>query len=188
MSLENLQVEPVVRVECAEPGGSVIREVRKMNLTPENMRTFWEQARKFKTIFNSEIRDDFQKFVKVLVTQNSDESITPNGLFWVIDDFVGVFYLTNIIPENDAQAHYTFFDGRHRGRIDLVKEMLRYAFEKYGFRRLSVEIPRYKSEKTRNFVEKSLGFRCEGKIRKSAFFDNDWYDSNIYGILREEVL
>jgi len=185
---ENLQAEPVISVMCDEPGGSVVRHVRRMNLTPENMRTFWERARKFKTIFNSEIRDDFQKFVRVLVTQNTDGSLTANGLFWVIDDFVGVFYLTNILIENDAQAHYTFFDGRHKGRIDLVKTMLRYVFETYGFRRLSVEIPKYNTDKTRNFVEKSLGFKCEGKRRKVAYFDGEWFDSNIYGILREEVL
>ena len=160
------------------------------------MKIFWNKARKFRTIFNQEIRDDFEKFVSVILTKRFDEkgniSFVSNGLFWVVDDFVGVFYLTSIQRINgvnsDGLAHYSFFDGRHEGRIDLVRAMLRYAFQTFDFRRLSVEIPKYNTDKTRNFVEKSLRFKCEGKRRKAALFDNEFFDVSLYGILKEEVL
>lgn len=192
MQQENLQAdldnEVILSVECNEPGGSVVRHIREMTFTPNNLRIFWEKARPFKTIFNEEIKDDFQKFVRVIIDTEHKDGPRPNGLFWVVDDFVGAFYVTNIESGGDGLAHYSFFDGRHKGRIDLVKSMMKYFFETYKFRRISVHIPRYNTDKTRNFVEKSLGFKCEGRKRKAAFFDGEWFDINLYGILREEVL
>lgn len=194
MPQENHALEPdldseiLMSIKCDEPGGTVVRNVRRMQLTPANLRIFWEKASRYRTIFNSVIRNDFKQFTRLLLRENSAGEVESTGLFWVVDDFVGVFYMTNIRPELDASVHYSFFDGRHRGRVELTKAMLKYAFERYNFQRLTVEIPRYATDKTRNFVETWLGFRKEGRKRKAALFDGEYFDVNIYGILRSEVL
>jgi RimJ/RimL family protein N-acetyltransferase len=178
---------PILSAECDEPEGKTTRHVYPMVFTPENLRTFWEKARVHRTLFSSEIRDDYKSFINLILRQGRDGSIEATGLFWVVDDFVGIFYMTDIRPESDALVHYSFFDGRHRGRIGLVKQMMKYVFDEYNFRRLTVEIPLYATEKTHNFVHKSLGFKKEGRKRKAALFDNEYFDTNIYGILKEEV-
>lgn len=177
----------VLGAKCDEPEGEVIRHVRLMKMTRENLRTFWEKSKQHKTLFSQEIRDDFEKFVNVIFSQQGKD-LELSGLFWVVDNFVGVFYMTEIRVPFDAMTHYTFFDGRHRGRTNLVKQMLRYLFKTYKFRRLSTEVPLYAKQQTHNFVQKSLGFKHEGRKRKACLFDGEWFDVILYGILREEVL
>ena len=94
--------------------------------------------------------------------------------------------MTDIIPAVDASVHYSFFDGRHKGRAELVKEMLRFGFEKFQFQRMTVQVPLYANQYTRIFIE-SLGFKKEGRKRRAARFKGDWFDVNFYGILPEEL-
>ncbi len=190
---ENLQLEPdlqndpIFSIECEEQDGTVVREVRELQLTHNNLTIFWQRARKFKTLFNKELRDDFKEFVKTLICYDGNGNVTSTGLFYVVDNFVGVFYVTEIRTNGDALAHYSFFDGRHEGRVELVKRMLKYAFDELGFRRLSAEVPKFGNNKTRNFVEKSLGFKYEGTKRAVTLLDGVWYDKAMYGLLKEEL-
>lgn len=180
---------PVLSVKCEEPEGDIIREISPLEFTPNVLKEFWEKARVYRTLFNQEIRNDYDRFLPLILRRGlTKDSIEPTGLFWRVDpNFVGVFYMTNIIAEQDCLAHYTFFDGRHRGRVELCEKMLSYAFNKYNLRRVTVEIPLYATDKTHNFVSKSLGFRKEGRKRKAILFDNEWFDVIVYGLLREEV-
>ncbi len=173
---------------CEEPKRDVTRTVRFMRLSPENLRKFWEKTRQYRTIFSSEIREDYRNFAKVLLRQNSSGGLESTGLFWVVDDMIGVFYMTSIRPEVDALIHYTFLDGRLRGRTTLTKTMLQYAFNTFNFQRLTVELPMYATPKTHNFVLKSLGFKEEGRKRSAVLFDGEWFDVKVYGILKEEAL
>lgn len=195
-----MSVESIVSVTCHEPESDVTRHVYKMPLSLENLKRFWENASKFRTLFTAEINNDFTKFCEIFLHQNGG-TVEANGLVYVIDDFTGVFYMTNIIPSVDASVHYSFFDRRHKGREILIHECLKYAFIHFGFRRLSTEVPlflaptpdkRYAVEDERatgifKFVE-ALGFVKEGRKRKAMLYKNDWFDVNQYGILREEVL
>ena len=137
-------------------------------------------------MFNEEISNDFQKFAELFLYQIGNE-VSLNGLFWVIDDFVGVYYLNHIVPGVDAQVHYSFFDGCQNGRQDLTKKMISYVFERYDFNRLSVSIPCYAVDATPKFVE-NLGFKYEGKKRKLARYNGDWFDVKLYGLLKENHL
>lgn len=177
---------PILAVACPEPGGKKIRYVRRMVFTPENLGTFWERAKKYPTLFSEEIAGDFKKFCEVFLVQVGND-VSVNGLFWVIDDFVGIYYLTHIVPEVDAQVHYSFFDGRQNGREDLTKEMLKYVFNKYNFHRLSAKIPCFAHETTFRFVER-LGFQYEGTIKQGIQFKNDWFNIKIFGLLKENHL
>ena len=167
-------------------------EIRPLIFTPDNLRTFWEKAKQFPVIYGREISGNHNKFVE-LFFDYTQSGLVAKGLFWVLNDFVGVYHLNNITEDVstgtliDAQIHYTFFDRRHHGRVDLCKEMLKFWFKKYEFNRLSAEIPNYTTPQARHFAQ-ACGLSYEGKRRKSALYKGSWYDTNLYGILKSEVL
>lgn len=178
-------MNPILSVECHEPKGVVTRHVYPMKLTRENLAVFWERARKYPTLFTQEIKDDFNKFLNVFVGEENGV-LTARGLLWVIDDFVGVFYATDIQPGSDAVVHFTFFDGRIHGRDILAKRMLSYVFHYYGFRRLTAHVPMFVVPATLHFVER-IGFKKEGRKRKSSYYNGEWFDTIHFGILADEA-
>lgn len=183
--------EAIFQVECDEPDGKITRTVYPLEFTPENIQRFWDCAKQFPSLYGREILSDTEAFTQIFMRTNARGEFELNGLLWVVDDFVGVFYLSDIVVDRDtpvdALVHYTFFDKRHKGRKPLVKQMIRHVFDKYKFQRLSAEVPLYTKEHTRHFII-DLGFHYEGKKLKSAQYKNDWFDTNLYGILREGVL
>lgn len=180
------QARPILTVVCEEPEGAVERCVYQIALSLDNLKSFWHRAKMHRTLFGEEITEDFTKFVNNLVAEGPD-GIVPTGLFWVVDDFVGIYYLTDIEPGVDALVHYSFFDGRHKGRVDLSKAMIKMAFEKYGFVRLSAHLPLYATPVAFKFVEE-VGFKKEGRKRNAVRYKDKWFDTNLYGILREEAV
>lgn len=196
-----MREEPIVSCECNEPGGLVTRHVYPMILTHENLLRFWQQASKFRVLFSDEI-PDFKRFCELFISIDNGDSPRAHGLFWRIDDFVGMFYMTHI-QANDAQIHYTFFDRRQRGRAELCRMMIKYVFDTFHFRRLSSEIPYFRqpnrdekeaSEHNRKkFTFGPFGFACEvgmtpeGRKRKAQYFNGEWWDTQLFGILREET-
>src|SRR3990172_6735102 len=131
-----VQAEPILSIVCKDDDVEVERKVYELPLTEENLKIFWEKVKEHKAIFNTEIRGDFKKFVKIFLREERDGTASSNGLFWVVDDFVGVMYITNIYPMVDALAHVSFFDKRTNERVVLAKAMLRYVFDTYQFHRL----------------------------------------------------
>jgi RimJ/RimL family protein N-acetyltransferase len=181
------RIEPIVTAVCKEKKGDVIRSVRPMPYTIENFSEFWDKARQFKNIFSKEITDNFGAFIENFIHFDPRTNmVTSDCLLWVIDDFVGVYYLTNMYKNEDALVHYTFFDRTHHGRYDLTIKMLNYVFQTYGYHRLSVEIPLYASDYSFKFIE-SLGFKPEGRKRKSIQHNGDWFDVKLFGIFPEDV-
>lgn len=108
----------------------------------------------------------------------------PVGLIWDVDD-VGILTLTSIRPAESALVHFVFWDRVFKGREDLCIGMLEHAFKKYKFNRIQAEIPVY-ARKTMVAAER-VGFIHEGRIRRAAFYNDDWFDVNVYSILPEEV-
>lgn len=169
---------------CHERKQVVTRKVYPMLLTPENIKAFWDKAQGFRTLFGDTLGGDFQKFAEMLISRDDHDNLSANGLFWRVDDFVGVFYMTDI-KVYDAKIHYTFLDRTHWGRQNITRKMIKFVFEKYGFRRLTAEIPCF-ANGTFEFV-KQVGLKQEGRKRMAALFDNEWFDVNCYGVLREEA-
>lgn len=177
----------IMKVNCAEPEGDIVRTVYEMDMTIENLKYYWDKARQFDTLLNKEIQGDFKKFVNLLVYQEG-EKLGTKGLYYVIDDFVGVYNMTNMIPGLDAKVHYSFFDRRHKGREDMSKAMMKYIFEEYRFHRLSVEIPFYSKAKVAfNFVV-SLGFIYEGRKRSAVKYKDQWFDVHLFGMVNHNGL
>jgi RimJ/RimL family protein N-acetyltransferase len=170
---------------CDEPKGSIERSVYLMEMSRENIHILWEKCSQFPILFTSPV-GSFEQFVNRFLYREEGEFL-PRGLVWVLDDFVGIYHLTNIIPGEDALVHYSFFDKRHKGRELISLLMLQYAFNEFSFQRLSVEIPTYAKEFSFNFI-KSLGFKEEGVRRNSAWYQDKWFPKMLFGILRDECL
>lgn len=178
---------PILSVECNERGNVVTRKVYKMELTIETLYRFWNKAKQFPTLFSKSINDNFGEFCAIFISYDQFGQFTANGLLYVIDDFVGVFYMTNINSIDDATVHYTFFDGRLHGRIPLAKEMLAYTFKTFGFHRLSTALPMYVKGHAFAFV-RSIGFKEEGRKRECREYKGELFDECLFGILASEVL
>lgn len=176
-------MEPILRVVCDEPGGNIVRRITPVALTRGKLKTYWDKLSRFPTLFNQHIVS-FEDFVSVFVSENHG-ALQANGLIWEVDD-VGLFFITDIYPAFQATGHFTFWDRRYRGREELVRQMLQYGFEYYGFRRIIAEVPLY-STPTIGFVER-VGFVKEGRYRDYTFYQGEWWDVNLYSVLRREIL
>src|SRR5258708_10158565 len=162
------EVTPIISCECHEREGVVERHVYPMALTPDNLKRFWELTQQFKILFDGEVQN-FKQFCEMFISVDEDyEHIQAHGLFWRIDDFVGLYYMTHI-QSHDAQIHYSFFDRRHHGRQVMTRRIIQHVFNKYGFRRLSAEIP-YCMPQTFQFVEQ-VGLKFEGRKRDAVYYD-----------------
>jgi RimJ/RimL family protein N-acetyltransferase len=177
---------PILSSVCNEKEGSVTRHIYPFIHTKESLNRFFEKSKDLKTIFSKEFFGDFETFMSKFFTRDEKGNPVPQGLFWIVDDFIGMFYLTDIYAGIDASCHYLFFDKKHYGREELTKQMLRYIFDAYKFHRLSVELPNYASQSTRRFIM-NIGFSYEGKKRQSNILNNVWYDTNFYGILKQDL-
>jgi RimJ/RimL family protein N-acetyltransferase len=181
----------MITVTCTDPKkGDTEYHISPLIFSPENLNLFWKKSSKFPTLFNAEVRADFNKFLDIFAGQDSGGKIFAKGLFFRIDTeeepMVGVFYMTDIDLPTEATVHFSFFDGRIRGRIPLAKKMLEYVFKTYDFNRLNAALPVYVVPAAFHFVE-GIGFQKEGRKRRAVSFDNKFFDVILYGILKEEV-
>jgi len=174
----------VLSAVCPEPEGDVEREVWPFSFTREHTQKLYQKASAFPVLFGRPLKSS-EDFLSYFITQNLSGDAEPMGLIWIIDDFVGMFYMNNI-SDIEADVHYSFFDRRHKGREPLVKAMIQHVFKKYDFVRLNVSVPAHAGIRVRIFVEK-CGFRIEGKKRNASWWKGQWFDTYMYGILREEV-
>lgn len=176
----------VLKVVLNEYGKEVERTVTELRITPENLQLLWLKCKDLKVIFGRQLTD-ISEFQNLLMSYDSTRGYVSTSLVYIIDDFLGILSISDIRPLYDANVHFIFFDKVLNGREKLVKEMLRYIFTTYNFQRLSAEIPHYASKRVRHFAN-SVGFVLEGKKRKCSLYENLWFDSSLYGILKSEVI
>lgn len=182
---EAAPVAPIMSVECNEKRGDVMRHVYPVALSVDNLKAMWHQFSKFRTVLGEEVDGDFWKFVSLFVDLEEGKEAKARGLYWRVDDFVGMFYVTDIDIGQDALLHYTFFDRVLKGRTELIVRMLDYIFKRYGFHRVTVEIPAFASPYTLVAAER-IGFVKEGRKRHCRKFDGDYFDVHSFGMLKEE--
>ena len=176
------QKEVVMVVECDEPEGVVVREVRPLYLTVDKLNGLYEKLKEFDVLFNDHVGNDLESFLNAFLTEVNGE-MQSTGLLWEVDD-VGILYLTDIRPGYDAYAHFSFWDRRFRGREDLVRQMIRYVIKKFGFHRITVDVPKYAAP-TMGFVER-IGFIKEGVRRKVVKYKGEWFDAIQYAIVESD--
>ena len=200
-TLEKIETNPIVTHVCNEPEGIFERSVLPMSLTVENLERFWKQASQFPTLFNEEIRGDFKKFIDVFLYYDAKKQIQTRGLFWTLDGptphsssypdaieggFAGIYYMTRIIPGIDALVHVNMLDGRFKGREEITKKVLLYAFKKFGFHRLTVQVPVYIKPNVIRFI-RNLGFVSEGRLRGMVYYHDKWFDVFSFSIFENEL-
>lgn len=170
---------------CDEPEGKVLRTVRHIEFTQENLIKLYQQVSKFSTFMGQEI-NSMEDLLRFFVAEDSNHMLQPKGLCLVIDDFIGIFWLTDINGLFEASVHYTFFDRRHKGRVELCKKALAFCFQTFKFHRLYTAVPVYAVGVMR-FIE-SLGFVKYGRSRKNRIYKGKYYDACLYDLLSEEFL
>lgn len=175
---------PLFSCVCAEPEGTVTRTVYQAEFSIEFFLKLWEKQKKYRTLMGKEILY-FEQFLNFFVNSHKDGTMEPRGLCFVIDDCVGIYWLSNIDWPDGAEVHYTFFDGRHKGRLEITKKAIQYVFDTYNFQRLYVRVAVY-AKYPLKFVE-ALGFKKEGRLRRCVRLHDKLYDANAYSILREEM-
>lgn len=180
----------LLSVELNESGEKVTRHVKQIALSRENLQKIWLKSKKFPMLFDTEVLGDFEKFCSIFLELGEDGKPAARGLIYVIDDFLGIFYLTNIEfyaeeNMNDADCHFTFFDGRIHGRDVLARAMVNYVFEKYAPHRLSAKLPIFVKAATKDFI-KRIGFKLEGTLKSKCWRDNQHHDVLQLAILHSE--
>lgn len=176
--------EILFTVECPEPSGPVVRSVRQAALSVERLRYYHDRLGRFETIFNEYVGRDFESYLSIFVRQEGDD-LFATSLVWEVDD-VGLLYLTDMRPSFDALAHFTFWDGRMRGRAPLLREAAVYAIKCLGFHRITAEIPMYIKPVVLSVVEQA-GFVKEGRKRAVSLYRGNWFDATVYSLLDSEV-
>lgn len=199
MGVSNSEI--LFSVECDEPKtGKILRTAYNLEFTMENLQTLYEKSKRFNSLMGIEI-PTHEHFVSFFLNPEGGV-FKAKGLAARIDDFVGIFWLTDINyshPPLSASIHYTFFDRRHKGRINLCRAAILYCFETYGFERLWTKAPLFytqsgqgSDEKTHklsvmSFVER-IGFRKEGRLKNDMLYKGKKFDSILFALNRDETL
>ena len=170
--------------DCDEPEGIVTRTVRPIEFTPDNLIKLYNQISKFRTFMGKEIHN-LDDMIRFFVSEENGV-YKPRGLCMVVDDFVGLFWLSDIDGIFEASVHYTFFDRRHKGRIGLCKKAIEYTFNTFQFHRLTTNVPVTQPD-TIKFVKK-LGFVEIGTSRQNRIIRGRYYDTCNFDLLKEEFL
>jgi len=167
-------------VICHEPEGDVTRHVWPFTFTVDATRELWLRASEYPILFGKRLSSP-EEFLSFFIGKNLSGDAEANGLLWIVDDFLGMFYLENISGQ-EATVHYAFFDRRHRGREQLVREMCKMVFDKYKFTRLNAFIPAYVGMIPRKFIER-CGFQIEGVKKDASWWRGKLFNSYSYGML-----
>lgn len=178
-------MKELFRCICKEPEGEVERVVYLAEFTQELLVKMWEKQKQFRTLMGREILS-FPEFIDFFITIDSNtKELKPRGLCFIIDDCVGIFWMGDITWPAYAEVHYTFFDRRHKGREQLVGKAIQYIFDTWGINRLYVRVALY--AKYPNIFVDLIGFKHEGRLRSCVQYRGQWWDTNCYSLLKNEV-
>ncbi|KKL53822.1 hypothetical protein LCGC14_2271550, partial [marine sediment metagenome] len=83
-------------------------------------------------------------------------------------------------------VHVNMLDGRFKGREEITKRLVLHAFEKYGFHKLTVQVPVYIKPNVIRFI-RNLGFVSEGRLRGLVYYHDKWFDVFSFGIFKDEL-
>jgi hypothetical protein len=91
--------------------------------------------------------------------------------------------LRNAIVGGSANLQFISPDGETIPQLESARDQLVDAMKQYRLKRINVTYPTVLP--WRDF--KLLGFKHEGRIRKSVLFDGEWIDAEILGALENEI-
>lgn len=103
-------------------------------------------------------------------------------------ELVGVCGLCNINWVNRTAQPSRYIAPGYQGEElmpEVIKLLRQKAFEEFNLHRLWTEVYSFRTERIA-LLEK-YGYILEGKLRKHIFKQGQYYDSLIYGLLKEEI-
>lgn len=177
----------ILEVVCTGKNDKELLTVTPFVFSREKLKEFYEAAKKYPVLFGKELKT-FEDFIEIIFRSSLDGEPEPSGIYWEITKngkIIGMLYLTDIFRDS-ADAHFSFFDGRFRGRQILISKMMQFVFKHFNFLRLNVSIPSYAGSAVVNFVL-ACGFKREGRRRKAVRYKGDIFDVDLFGILKGEV-
>ncbi len=119
-----------------------------------------------------------KEFLMFAITRLSDGKMIGVGGLSYIDWVNGSAELPIYIGESDKYIDETFAP-------DAAKVIIDYAFRELGLHRLYDRFHDFDQGKKK--LLENLGFKFEGRLRKSYWAENCWHDSLIYGLIRDDL-
>lgn len=159
--------------------------VMQVPYTRANIVALYRRCRKYRTLFNTELREDISAFASIFLDQHGEDIFDARGIVWAINDLDGMFYITNIQPDQ-ATVHFALFKKELRSDFALGKKMLKFLFERFQFQRIAAEVPVYVQPWVFTYV-REVGFTNEGRKRRSTRFDDKYFDTEMFSILKAEA-
>ena len=145
-------------------------------LSEQKVRDLWEQIQQFPQVFDDFSKGRYDEFVR--------HFFVPTNVFIDIGPGLGLAAGFGVRPGLDAVLHLVMFDRKLRGREPVFRSIMDHFFRKLNLRRMSALIA--DDCLTACKLCERLGFKLEGRMKKSILRDGQYHDTMIYGILREE--
>ncbi len=152
--------------------------VRFCSLSKDKILHLWNKLKHFDKLFTDDTVYDEVSFTANLASKNS---VTLE----VADN--GIIVYNNIVEGTKARVHVSFWDYKLSARKELLRDCLIWGILQFDLHRIEIVIPEF-SRALRRFAEKRMGFKFEGRIRKTMWYKGQLTDMILLSILREEVL
>ena len=151
--------------------------VKYLELTPEKIQTLWASYNGIRGLCDDYNKDRFDLFLARLQNKNNIWLETTDGK--------GVLYLTEVIPNLSASAHFIFWDQKLRGRESFILDVLHWVMHAVNLQKINAFIPQY--ARVAIHFAKKLGFQYEGMLRRASYSNNKVFNMVILGMIKEEV-
>lgn len=153
-------------------------DVRFCPVSKEKILYLWDKLKHFDKLFTDDTFYDEVSFTSHLSSRNL-------VILEVGDN--GIIVINNIIEGLKAQVHVSFWDFKLSARTELLRDCLIWAILQFDLHRVEMLIPEF-SRALRRFAEGKMGFKYEGRLRKTMWYKGQLTDVILLSILREEVL
>jgi len=144
--------------------------------TRQKLLNLWEIVSQYPTTFADGTKNP-EDFIRRLLAKNTIVIETDGGVILIEHIDIGV----------SAEFHATFWDHKLSPRKDELKEILLWVFLTFNLERLETTVASY-ARAVKRFLKDRLGFVYEGTLRNAIKNQNEFYNLEIYSILRDEVL
>jgi RimJ/RimL family protein N-acetyltransferase len=152
-----------------------------MILNMDKIEWLWAECNKFRTLFSDITRGNTANFMNFL--------LQPQSMWFEIldkdDVVVGIIWLSDMELVVEANVHMMFFDRKAEEKVDVCRELMKWAFRNLPLQRITAPIPSLYFGTHR--LAELCGFRHEGTKRRALLMGGKWVDMRIYGITRPEV-
>lgn len=137
----------------------------------------WEKLKDFDAFFADDLMRNKETFQNTLQNPYTVVLETESGIFWMCRIVYGV----------RGEVHLAFWDHRFVGKTEEIKLCLLWAFLTYDLYRIETYLAAYATS-TMRFIERKLGFKKEGVMRKRVLHKGRLIDIHIFSLLRDELL